>query len=1446
MSNPRVNFPTSRPTQSPSRPTNALHDASNAVATVVAAPMKPVEMLNEGFAKATNFISNMLPTFPAATLLSVAMGAPHAHVAHPPSGPPPVPPTPLPPIGPVMFGTCVSVLINGKPAARCGDLGLGPTCCGLPPIYEIFTGSSKVFIGGARAARQLDITYHCKPVPPAGAAARGAAAALQTAMKAAMIAGMAAQVASAAGDAIEASNPANSPAMQAAMGMSASVAAAQLANDLVALAMGALMGKDPCVPPGTPGAIMLNTSPNVQIGGFPMPSWMAIAKGLLKLVKGLRARRNRGRKKANENACASEAQPINLVTGAYFDYFVDYELDGPIPFVVRRYYDSRWHRTDGPFGCGFRHEYQYTLRATLDGFDLVMPDNEVVSFPPLEKAGQATACQGFLLRRLERKGTFAIMEAGRPTMTFDLADERKSSPLRSLQLEKASMNFRYDREGNLTSIHYSTGRQLRFTYERNHVVQILLIEPDAKDLVLASYVYDRAGLLIGWKDAMGHLSTYYYDENQRMIKRTNRRGYSFHNEYDSEGRCTREYGEDGLWDASVQYIPEARCAVCTYADGATSTVFYDENQIPIETIEPSGGKTVFELNDEGDIVLEKDPLGNTTEWLYNEWGGHISRVDPLGYIQPPMDVEPNPHDPLTYLWPETPLEWEHGTLLNRNRITKLSGRDPLLLRSPASVYNVVLRGLRSESGGGEPDAINGSQKIPSKIFDRMGRVLEEADEDGRTQRWKYDPEGNVIEYHDRDGSIYRWEYKSWNLLEKEIDPTGGVTSYDYNLRMEVTKVTDPNGTVSKFVYDHWDRLVEVNRHGQVRERYKYDLADNLVAKTNGTARPLLNLDILPGNLKGNRVLAGSGEAPKEEQKFEYDEAGRITLAATDTMEVTRAFDARGRLLKDHRDGLGIDHVYVASQLTATLYFQNFKVSYERSENRTLKIIDPTGKVHSVRISSGGLVERELSSGRKELAAYDRQGRCLHKAGINRWDRKVDWRMSFRYSGEGDLLEVENSSEGKTQYSYDAAHRLRSETLPDGEASEFLHNIGNNLIKQPGLDQVELLEGNRLRSANGEAFDYNDRNHISRRHRSGQDVQYVYDDADRLIGCTISGESWSAVYDPLCRRVTKTWKGQTTTYYWDDSRLTAEERPDGVLRLYVYADESSLVPFLFVEYANREADPNSGICYFVFTNHIGVPIRVEDDRTKVVWQARVTPYGQVNILDHSQITMPLRFPGHYHDVETGLHYNRFRYYDPVLGRYIQSDPLGLEGGVNLYSYSTNPLVEVDLSGLARHNPRRSRRKGASAEGPDAEKPPRSREEAAAARRTVEDQIRDVRARRDQPPPLRHPNDAERVPQRDVVDSPPPGAEPPDVPRPNQRYPLDHLPTGGDHPYVPRRQAGNPEITFDGETGQPIDNRGNRWEWARDQHAGPHWDVQHRDGTHTNVYPDGMVHQGDDNF
>jgi RHS repeat-associated protein len=81
---------------------------------------------------------------------------------------------------------------------------------------------------------------------------------------------------------------------------------------------------------------------------------------------------------------------------------------------------------------------------------------------------------------------------------------------------------------------------------------------------------------------------------------------------------------------------------------------------------------------------------------------------------------------------------------------------------------------------------------------------------------------------------------------------------------------------------------------------------------------------------------------------------------------------------------------------------------------------------------------------------------------------------------------------------------------------------------------------------------------------------------------------------------------------------------------------------------------------------------------------VDPYGHIEVHPASQLEYNLRWPGHYYDPETALHYNRYRYYDPALGRYLQTDPLGYEGSpTNLYGYPANPLTDVDVLGLTGH-------------------------------------------------------------------------------------------------------------------------------------------------------------------
>ena len=129
----------------PKRPENPAKAFQQGVGAAMGAVFSPIEDANMAIATTTNAIAQALPSFPAATAGMLAVGVPHAH-AHPPSLVPPAPPVPLPVMGPITLGCSVQVLINGMPAARVGDIGLNPTCCGFFPMYEIFTGSSKELV----------------------------------------------------------------------------------------------------------------------------------------------------------------------------------------------------------------------------------------------------------------------------------------------------------------------------------------------------------------------------------------------------------------------------------------------------------------------------------------------------------------------------------------------------------------------------------------------------------------------------------------------------------------------------------------------------------------------------------------------------------------------------------------------------------------------------------------------------------------------------------------------------------------------------------------------------------------------------------------------------------------------------------------------------------------------------------------------------------------------------------------------------------------------------------------------------------------------------------------------------------------------------------------------------------------------------------------------------
>ena len=210
--------------------------------------------------------------------------------------------------------------------------------------------------------------------------------------------------------------------------------------------------------------------------------------------------------------------------------------------------------------------------------------------------------------------------------------------------------------------------------------------------------------------------------------------------------------------------------------------------------------------------------------------------------------------------------------------------------------------------------------------------------------------------------------------------------------------------------------------------------------------------------------------------------------------------------------------------------------------------------------------------------------------------------------------------------------------------------------------------------------------------------YAYDAENRLVSARGNGPEGRFEaryhYDALGRRTRKivtTTHGTTDTrFLWQGYRLLQEQQESGLCSTYIYDPNEAWSPLARVDHLR---DQSSGEIYWFSTDLNGAPLEVTDERGAVRWSGQYGSFGEVRhqsegfsrLVNRTAMAhQPLRYAGQYADGETGLHYNLFRYYDPQVGRFIVQDPIGLNGGWNLYQYAPNPLGWIDPLGLAACN------------------------------------------------------------------------------------------------------------------------------------------------------------------
>ena len=298
------------------------------------------------------------------------------------------------------------------------------------------------------------------------------------------------------------------------------------------------------------------------------------------------------------------------------------------------------------------------------------------------------------------------------------------------------------------------------------------------------------------------------------------------------------------------------------------------------------------------------------------------------------------------------------------------------------------------------------------------------------------------------------------------------------------------------------------------------------------------------------------------------------------------------------------------------------------------------------------------------------------------------KRSYGYDRTGNLTHSTDQRTGTTQFEYDKLGRI---TQAGNEL--FAFDPAHNILS----DGLNAIPDNRLKTYNGTTYYYDELGNLIHRELADGEVQnYFYDLHDQLVKAEIfkkdgTKETWAYSYDALGRRI---GKGRLKTsqevsgglenqisFVWDGSHLLQEVHPDGKYT-YIYTDPDSYEPLAQVrDWTTEDGESRQQIHYF-HCDQIGIPREMTDKDGNLLWFGNYTGWGRLK--EETRVTdtayQPFRLQNQYADRETGLHYNFFRYYEPECGRFINQDPIGLEGGDNLYWFAPNAKKWVDPLGL----------------------------------------------------------------------------------------------------------------------------------------------------------------------
>jgi RHS repeat-associated protein len=436
------------------------------------------------------------------------------------------------------------------------------------------------------------------------------------------------------------------------------------------------------------------------------------------------------------------------------------------------------------------------------------------------------------------------------------------------------------------------------------------------------------------------------------------------------------------------------------------------------------------------------------------------------------------------------------------------------------------------------------------------------------------------------------------------------------------------------------------------------------------------------------------------EQYAYDGDGLLREAknANSHLKITR--DKLGRVIEEWQDGHTVTSLYdkktaLRTGVTGSL---GAGLSMNYTAGGLLQGMQSGGGWDlSLRYDSRGLeIERVLSGGVVCVSEYDLAGR-LHRHGVSAGGRRTR-RMRYDWSRKDRLLGMVNelTHEG-TWFDYDAEGNLTGSVCNETEKLFRIPDAVGNLYRRPDRSDRKYGAGGRLLETENAKYRYDESGNLSAKVVDNSKTWLYKWNANGSLKEVVRPDhrTVSFEYDALGRRTSKTFDGRVTRWVWDGNTPLHEWTYDEKDRPKTVTDEYGLkhvegaeptediTTWVFEEGSFRPAakltkDKN----YSIVTDYLGTPAQMYDDKGTLTWEAHLDIYGKVRTFAGRSLSdCPFRYQGQYEDSETGLYYNRFRYYDPNIGAYLSQDPIGLAGNnPTLYGYVKDANSWADVFGL----------------------------------------------------------------------------------------------------------------------------------------------------------------------